>query len=111
MATTSSLPSRYDMIPPGASTDPLDGEAYPDTLLVNYNDFEITQPAILLPPNDRFIAAPYIMCYSSDTYGTPYYDDIVLNINGVANISMLYNFESIKFPVKSDLIAFMTRNK
>ena len=122
MTTT---PSRYDMMHPGATTDSFDGQAYPDTLLVNYNNFKFYSPPTNIAPNDRMLNAPYITTYA--IYQIAAYDDIVLNINAVTQISFLdksisYNdtihstntvaqvprlFSMIKIPVMGDLITFM----
>lgn len=97
--------SRYDMMPTGATIDSQDGQAYPDTLQINYNNFKYRQPPYKVVPNDQLQNAPYI--FTNSYYGTTDYDDVILNINGVLQLSLLYNNTVIQFPTKSDLITFM----
>ena len=99
------LPSRYDMMVSGKSSDPYDGQAYPDTLLVNYNNFKYFSPPTQIAPNDRMLNAPYVV--SSAIYSITAYEDVVLNINAVTQISLLYNYPVIKFPTLADLTTFM----
>ena len=101
--------SRYDMMQAGVSIDPNDGQSYPDTLRVNYNNFKFRDPPTQVAPNDQLQAAPYLFTFSY--YGNTDYDDIILNINSVLHISLLYNASIVKFPSRSDIIYFMRNNQ
>lgn len=96
------------MMTPSTQTDPKTNEAYPDVLVVDYSSFEFSEPAIEYAPDSRMADRPWIV--TNALYGEAAYEDIVMMVNNIPHLSKLYDYSSVKLPVKNDLIAFMKRS-
>jgi hypothetical protein len=96
--------SRYDMMT-SSNTSDIDNQPFPDVLSVDFNSFKYTQPPYQVEPNDSLEKVPYVT--ASALYGVAAYEDIVFMINNVPHVSLLDNFDIIKFPVLVDIVAFM----
>jgi hypothetical protein len=97
--------SRYDMMKESSTIDPMDNESYPDPLSYSYNDFKFNEPPIVLEPTDQFQQKPYVI--TNAYYAQAAYEDIVLDINAIPHLGLIFNYESIKFPVLGDITSFM----
>lgn len=99
--------SRYDMYSASVTADPVDRQAYPDSLSTDFSSFRYYEPPYITSPDQRMQEKPYIYTYK--LYNVPYYEDIVLNINGNLHISLLFESTEIKFPTTGDLNIFMKK--
>jgi len=109
--------SRYDIMN-GSETqyDPVDNQVWPDSLSADFESFQFTQPPYIVEPDERLQKYPYIV--TNAFYQSTEYDDIIFNINIVPHVSLLFNvdaagnllFPTLKFPVISDLTAFMKKD-
>lgn len=92
------MKSRYDFMEKSTVCD-TDGIPYPDVLTTNYSDFSLTEIPLSKRISARDISRMWIYMY--EKYGITYYDDILLNMNGIGYIgelepgSKIFNF-SIK---------------
>jgi hypothetical protein len=99
--------SRYSMMKESSVIDTGDNESYPDPLSFSYQDFIYSQPPIILEPTDQLQQKPYIL--TNAYYSQAAYDDIVLDINNIPHLGLLFNYESVKFPVSEDLTSFINK--
>lgn len=76
--------SRYDYMKDSVVCDPEDGVPYPDVLTTNYSDVNLTK----IPTITRMTAADIqrMWKFMYDNYGIAYYDDLLLNINGIGYV-------------------------
>lgn len=93
------MESRYDFMTESKVCDKEDGVPYPDVLSTNYSDFALTKI-----PKIKRIAAKDISkmwMYMYENYGISYYDDLLLNMNGIGYVgelepgSQLFNFDLV----------------
>jgi len=104
----SANPSRYDaMYPSPTATDSQDKQSYPDVLSADTYNVSLTQPPYQLEPDNRLANAPFVIMNA--LLGTPYYEDIVFNLNGIPHLSLIYNYASVNIPVISDVTAIATQ--
>lgn len=78
--------SRYDFMKESKVCD-IDGVPYPDPLSVNYSDFAIKEIPLPYQVSSGDIAKFWTHMYRK--YEVPYYDDILLNMNGIGYIGLL----------------------
>lgn len=67
--------------------DKEDGIPYPDCLTTNYSDYSITAIPEFYKISAGDISKMWI--HMQKVYGVPYYDDILLNMNGIGYIGEL----------------------
>lgn len=78
--------SRYDFMEASSVKD-IDDEVFPDILSEDYSKFYFTEV-----PTPVMVSAGTIQkfwLYMQENYGIPYYDDLLLNMNGIPYIGML----------------------
>lgn len=101
------MKSRYDYMKESCVQD-TDGENFPDTLSVSYNDVQLTQ----IPTAHKLTQADIekFWLYMYNSYGLQDMDDILLNINGIPYIGAEKPGE-ILFKVTSDDLYNFENNK
>lgn len=97
--------SRYDLMKGSPTAVDTDNQVYPDVLTVDFTTFTYTQPPFQVEVSDTLQKLPYVI--SNSFYNVAAYEDIVFMINNVPHVSLLDNFDIIKFPVLADILSFV----
>lgn len=101
--------SRYDYMKSSEVCDKEDGLPYPDVLTTNYSDILLKE----IPTKKRVsagdIAKFWMFMYRE--YGYPYYDDLLLNINGIGYVGELQPGSEIYKLGLNDIINFDTNKR
>ena len=93
--------SRYDYMTEGVTQDEELGSYYPDPLSLNYLNLKLSD----IPDRDVMTDSKIIYFWNeaNSAYGVPYYDDIVLTINGISHKNFLNPGDIIYFPKLDDI--------
>lgn|SRR5574344_968852 len=79
--------SRYDFMSESSVVDDEDNDSYPDILSVDYSNYGLSEVPVLKLVSSADIQK--FWTYMNKAYGISYYDDILLNMNGIGYIGML----------------------
>ena len=89
--------------------DTEDGIPYPDVLTTNYSDFSLTEIPTIKRISAGDISRMWIYMYNK--YGVPYYDDILLNMNGIGYVGELEPGSKIFNISMTDMEKFNTNKR
>lgn len=103
--------SRYNLMRASADVDPIDLEAYPDPLSVDYEQLTLSEAPYQYEVDDKLIEKPFVI--TSALYGATELEDIVFDLNNVGHVQQLKLEESriIIFPVSTDILSFFSTNR
>lgn len=99
------MKSRYDYMEPSTVLD-TDGDSYPDCLTTSYANVKITEVPTFSKISQGDIQKFWV--YMNKYYGSPYYDDLLLNFNMVPYIGYMSPGYIMMNPSLSDLVGFNT---
>ncbi len=85
------------------------GEYYPDILSFQIKRIILNENIQEVEVNQRYKERFSLLCY--DYYGTNYYDDLILWINGIDTVHNLEIGRIIYVPDKRDLDKFLIKNR
>lgn len=102
------LPNRYDLMQNSVVKD-IDNQNFPDPLSVNYNEFAMSSSPYRKKLDSRHLIRPWTLLYSM--YSINYYDDIVMNLNGIDLRSSLDASDDLFVPTREDLDNFYAATK
>lgn len=100
--------TRYEVMEPSHVTTPL-GYRYPDVLSFPMRKFKMIDDPIEVEVTQMTKERFYMECYK--LYGVPYYDDIVLWVNGVSTVHSLELGDKLYFPSKKDIDRFLVKHR
>ena len=91
--------------------DPVDLEAYPDPLTIDYDKMELSEAPYQYEVDDKLITKPYTITYA--LYGAADLEDIVFDINNIGHVHQLNLDLSrlIMLPVSADILSFFSKNR
>lgn len=85
-----------------------EGKVYPDPILDSLNNFIFLDSVETYIVTQKDIMRIDLLMY--EKYRYVYYDDIILDLNGIGHISLLEPGDTIKLPSKRDLDNFFAKN-
>lgn len=102
------MKSRYDFMKESSVQDE-DGELYPDILSTDYSQLKLNS----LPNIETITSADInrFWYFMYKKYGIEYYDDLLLNLNGIPYVGMLEPNDKIVMISLNDLIRNVVNNK
>ncbi len=100
--------SRYDFMNESNVQD-IDGELYPDVLSMDYSHIKFNN----LPPISTITSADInrFWYFMYRNYGIQYYDDLLLNLNGIPYVGMLEPNDKLVMIQLDDILRNIKNNK
>lgn len=110
--------SRYNVMKSSIVLDSQgDNQPYPDTLSVDFSSIKFTEPPFTYDPTEQFLYKPWsvtVRFYGATANdGLAGYDDLVLNMNNIAHISLVNPINNpiiLNIPASTDMNAFVQNN-
>lgn len=99
--------TRYNLVRKGETTNQ-NGYVYADWMRFPIEELQLLDPVLVHTLKTNEIDRIDILMYN--TYGVPYYDDLVLWFNNVSNIHYLAPGDTLELPSKRDLDRFFSKN-
>ena len=82
---------------------------YPDPMSLNYNNFTLS--SIPLKDELNSVKIKYLWKEAEAVYGKPYWDDVVLTLNGVPHKNFIKSGDSLYFPGESSIKASFDKGR
>ena len=101
--------SRYDFMTESEIADEETNNLWPDPLSLCYLELKMSDEPVV----DKMTSSKieYFWKEADSILGTPYYDDIILTLNGVSHKNFLEAGDEILFPTLSDIKNSFTKSR
>jgi hypothetical protein len=102
------MQSRYDFFDESVVIDN-DGQSWPDPLTIDYNTGRLTKLPVEQKITSRDLTRFWTLMY--EKYNISYYDDLLLNENGIPYVMMLKPGDILLMPAFEDIEGFITNKQ